>query len=109
MQKKVHVGGADTGADANVLKLSDTGGVGVQVTGGGTYALTPEATMENPAEADAIWVAVQVFNLTTQANVASITAAMVGYVDLPGFGGFRLRQASGAGTPTSWVSEAFEQ
>lgn len=113
MQKKVHsIGGADaSGTDANVLVITSEGGIGFQVTGGGTWTLGLEATMDGPTETDAVWVGVKYYDVAGGGVSAgtTVSAAAIGYVDLPGFGAVRLRQTAGAGTPTSWLSETVDE
>lgn len=108
-QKKVHSkAGADAaGDDANVMGIANEGGVGFQMVGGGTWTFALEATMDDPRESDATWIGVKYYDVAAGAvsGATTIAAAGAGYVDLPGFGGVRLRQTAGAGTPTSWLSE----
>lgn len=108
--KKVHsIGGADaSGTDANVLKIEQEGGIGMQVSGSGAWTLVIEATMEDPSEADAVWISAQATSIVDGSSVTSFSAAGAARIDLPGFGGVRLRQSAGAGTPTSWLGETLE-
>jgi hypothetical protein len=55
-----------------------------------------------------VWVGVKPFDLVAQAVVSAWTAPGIAYIDLPGFGGFRVRQVSGTGTPVSMINEALE-
>jgi hypothetical protein len=107
-QKLTHAGAAET--DGNVLKLENTGAIAIQITGAGTYNLVPEATVDDPTDkpADAVWVGVKPFDLVAQAVLTAWTAPGIAYIDLPGFGGFRVRQVSGTGTPVSLINEALE-
>jgi hypothetical protein len=107
VQKKPHtIAAADNAAtDTNTLVIQNEGAIGIQVDVTGTITLTPEVTMDNPAEPDAVWVAIKVWDLVAQAALATFIADGVAYVDVPGFGGFRLRQTAGAGTAISWLSE----
>jgi hypothetical protein len=110
VQKKNHtIAAADNLAvDTNTIKIEGGGAVGMQVAVNGAITLTPEATMEDPSEPDAVWIGVKVNDANAGAQISIITTATVAYVDLPGFGGFRLRQTAGAGTGTSWLNEVQE-